>query len=83
MHEQGQDAVFTVEQKVKMIRQKCPGQTGGLRPFKVQVDPATEFLPVPVVLDDIPFLDSPGAHMVECPGKIDPRSSRHTGGSLQ
>src|SRR3990172_9196825 len=80
MHESGEDTVFDLKQKVKMIRQESPCQAGSPEPLKVEADPAVEFLPVLVVRENNPFLDPPRVDVVECAGEIDPWSSCHAAG---
>jgi hypothetical protein len=80
MHESGEDTVFALKQKVKMIRQEGPCQAGGSEPLKVEAEPAAEFLPVFVVRENNPLLDPPRVDVVECAGEIDPWSSCHAAG---
>src|SRR4030067_3509015 len=49
MHESGEDTVFALKQKVKMIRQEGPCQAGGPERLKVEADPAAGVLPGPGV----------------------------------
>ncbi len=68
---------------MKMVRQECPGEDGSIEPIQIGSYPLQQFLPVQVVMEDDPFLDSPGAYVMNGARKIHTGSTRHNPSNLR